>query len=81
MIQAVLDHEKIFEFFALVTENAGIEVDEKVKTVALRSLLELYFKVRSHSYARSVVDSVKAKQKTKRKALRKELKMASDPVV
>lgn len=73
----LISHEEVKSYFSLIVEKAeviiGDETDER--TIAtLRSILELYLKVRSHSYARNVVNTVKAKQKIRTKGLRKDIK-------
>ena len=77
IIQKIMNGDRCLDLFSLITERAGLPVDDKTKTVILRAILELYLKVRSHSFAKSTVDAAKAKEKSKnvkKKALRKELK-------
>ena len=68
--------------FNLLLEDCSMEVDKKIGLDTLQQIFALYFRVRSFSFAKDIVEKYKnANHKVKSKALRTEIKRSSDKVL
>ena len=78
MTNELTKNPSIIAWFNLLLEDAETQTENHVAKNLLYKIIELYLKVRSHSYAKGVIEKCKIRQKrTKSKALRKELSRAS----
>ena len=78
MTNELTKNPSIIAWFNLLLDDAETQTENHVAKNLLYKIIELYLKVRSHSYAKDVIEKCKMKQKkTKSKALRKELSRAS----
>ena len=71
----LMKNDHILRILSNIANEASMKVDTAIQQTVLESLLNIYFRVRGHSYARTVVDKSKVAS-TKKKALRKEIKRA-----
>lgn len=72
----------VLTHFDTICRNAdlGLHLDSEVKSVLLETLLSLFTRIRSHSYAKSVKEKfMVAAKKKKSRSLRNELKKAQSP--
>ena len=74
------DVDKISNFQTIVG-SAEIKVDKQTVSDVFQTMLDLYIRVRCHSYANDIVQHFKTKSKAaKQKGLRKEIKQSSQKV-
>ena len=76
----LLSNEEVQYAMTFVSNNSDLETEKSIPAIVINLLLNTYLKVRSHSYARSVVAAFKTKTATSKKALRKSLKQSSEGV-
>lgn len=68
----------VVAFFNEIVSESSLEIDSRISKDMLHSIITLYLRVRSFSFARDVIQKHKIKQKqVKAKSLRKEIKRAS----
>ena len=75
----LLINTEVVSLFNSLIEDSGVAIDPEVTDNMLENMLNLYFRVRSFSYAKDVTNKHKfALKKKKNKALRKDIKKAMD---
>ena len=73
-----LDSPLVMSLCDNILQGCGQEISKQTHTIFLETIIILYLKVRSFSYAKDYINKFKVQQKTgKSKALRKELKRKS----
>ena len=75
VVQVLMEDSQILSSFRLLLEESSLKVVEEDSLNLLDKILTLFLRIRYFSYAKSKIDTYKAKQrKGKGKALRKQLK-------
>ena len=75
----ILMNTEVVSLFNSLIEDSGVAIELEVKDNLLESMLNLYLRVRSFSYAKDVTNKHKfALKKKKNKSLRKDIKKAMD---
>lgn len=70
---------RVITSYQTLTADSELSTTNSINKDVLQSIISLYIRVRSHSYARDVIEHHKMKSKTnKGKALRKEIKRSCD---
>ena len=78
MIEKCCKDTEVVAFFDDIVSESSLEIDKRVSKDMLHSIINLYLRVRSFSFARDVIQKHKINQKQlKAKSLRKEIKRAS----
>ena len=79
MIQKVIVDQEVVALFQTWTSSCALKIDDTVGEDFLNCLLKLYFKVRSFSHAKDVINKFKSIQRKKKsRSLRTEIKRSSD---
>lgn len=81
VVQKCLSDVDIRANFEDISETATVKVEKNVAHDVLTSIIDLFIRVRSYTYAKDIVQKYKLKNKTqgtRSKALRKELKLTTE---
>lgn len=78
LIKCTMMSTAVNEHFLIICENCSIRCDKANQKITLKSILDLYFRVRSHSIARDMINKYKIQQtNSRKKGLRTDLKKLS----
>ena len=79
IVNKVITSSLVKNLWCNITENCDVETSKKCQSLCPENVVKLYITVRCFLFAKDIVNKYKLSQGTpKKKALRKELKIASE---
>jgi hypothetical protein len=76
LVEETVKNPTVLSNFEMICSGAAVDIDPDIANELLRSILGLYFRVRSHSYAKDIREKYKHRNTVMKRSLRTTLKIS-----